>query len=51
MGEGGGSSRYFRNITRGYLKGKINDPETNNKNKNISDLCLGINEFHKGMPA
>jgi hypothetical protein len=30
------------------LKGKINEPETNNKNKNIGDLYRGINEFKKG---
>ena len=35
----------------GYLKGKINDLDRNNKNKNISGLCLGINEFQKGLPA
>jgi hypothetical protein len=31
-----------------YLKGKINELETNNKNKNIRDLYRGINEFKKG---
>jgi hypothetical protein len=41
-------SRTFRNKKREYLKGKINDLETNNKNKNIRDLCKGINEFKKG---
>jgi hypothetical protein len=30
------------------LKGKINELETNNKNRNIRDLCRGINEFKKG---
>jgi hypothetical protein len=30
------------------LRGKINELETNNKNKNIRDLCRGINEFKKG---
>jgi hypothetical protein len=30
------------------LKGKINELETNNKNKNIRDLYRGINEFKKG---
>jgi hypothetical protein len=30
------------------LKGKINDLETNNKNKNIRDLYRGINEFKEG---
>jgi hypothetical protein len=31
-----------------YLKCKINELETNNKNKYITDLCRGINEFKKG---
>jgi hypothetical protein len=31
-----------------YLKGKINELETNNKNKSIRDLYKGINEFKKG---
>jgi hypothetical protein len=31
-----------------YVKGKINELETNNKNKNIRDLYRGINEFKKG---
>jgi hypothetical protein len=30
-----------------YLKDKINDLETNNKNKNIRDLYQDINEFKK----
>jgi hypothetical protein len=51
MGEGGGDSRYFGNKKRGYLKGNINDLETNNKNKNVSALCLGTNVFQKEMPA
>jgi hypothetical protein len=42
------TSRTFRNKKREYLKGKINELETNNKNKNIRDLCRGINEFKKG---
>jgi hypothetical protein len=32
---------------REYLKHKINELETNNKNKNIRDLYRGINEFKK----
>jgi hypothetical protein len=32
------TSRIFRNKKREYLKGKINELETNNKNKNIRDL-------------
>jgi hypothetical protein len=31
-----------------YMKGKINELKTNNKNKNIRDLYRGINEFKKG---
>jgi hypothetical protein len=41
------TSKIFRNKKREYLKGKINDLETNN-NKNIRDLYRGINEFRKG---
>jgi hypothetical protein len=37
------TSRIFRNKKREYLKGKINELETNNKNKNIRDLNRGIN--------
>jgi hypothetical protein len=42
------TSRTFRNKKREYLKGKINELETNNKNKNIRDFYRGINEFRKG---
>jgi hypothetical protein len=42
------TSRKFRNKKREYLKGEINELETNNKNKNIRDLYRGINEFKKG---
>jgi hypothetical protein len=42
------TSRTFRNNKREYLKGRINELETNNKNKNIRDLYKGINEFKKG---
>jgi hypothetical protein len=42
------TSRTFRNKKREYLKGKINELETNNKNKNFRDLYRGINEFKKG---
>jgi hypothetical protein len=31
-----------------YLKSKINELDTNNKNKNIWDLYRVINEFKKG---
>jgi hypothetical protein len=42
------TSRTFRNKKREYLKDKINELETNNKNKNIRDLYRGINKFKKG---
>jgi hypothetical protein len=42
------TNRTFRKKKREYLKGKINELETNNKNKNIRDLYRGINEFKKG---
>jgi hypothetical protein len=42
------TSRTFRNKKWEYLKGKINELETNNKNKNIRDLYRSINEFKKG---
>jgi hypothetical protein len=31
-----------------YFKDKINELESNSKNKNIRDLYRGINEFKKG---
>jgi hypothetical protein len=40
--------RHFRNKKREYLKDKINELESNSKNKNIRDLYRGINEFKKG---
>jgi hypothetical protein len=42
------ASRHFRNKIREYLKDKINELESNSKNKNIRDLCRGITEFKKG---
>jgi hypothetical protein len=42
------TNRTFRNKKREYLKDKINDLETNNKNKNITDLYGDISEFTKG---
>jgi ATP-dependent Lon protease len=41
-------SRIFRKKEREYLKGKINELETDNKNRNIRDLYRGVNEFQKG---
>jgi hypothetical protein len=31
-----------------YLKDKINELATNSKNKNVRDLCRGINYFKRG---
>jgi hypothetical protein len=42
------ASRHFRNKRREYLKDKINELETNSKNKDIKDLYRGINEFKRG---
>jgi hypothetical protein len=42
------TSTQFRNKKKEYLKGKINELETNSKTKNIRDLYRGINEFKKG---
>jgi hypothetical protein len=44
------TSRTFRNKKREYLKNKIKELETGNK-QNIKDLCRGINEFKKGYQA
>ncbi|KAJ4449477.1 hypothetical protein ANN_00876 [Periplaneta americana] len=40
--------RTLRNEKRGYLKEKLNEVETNSKNKNIRDLYKGIKEFKNG---
>jgi len=42
------TSRHFRNKKKKYLKTKISELESNNKNKNIRDLCRGIFDFKKG---
>jgi hypothetical protein len=42
------TSRTFRYKKREYIKGKINELETNTENKNIRDLYRGINKFKKG---
>jgi hypothetical protein len=42
------ASRHFRNKKTEYLKDKINELESNSKNKDISDLYRGVNEFKKG---
>jgi hypothetical protein len=41
-------SRHFRNKKREYLKDKINELDSDSRNKNIRVLCWGINEFEKG---
>jgi hypothetical protein len=37
------ASTYFKNKKREYLKDRIKELATNSKNKNIRDLCKGIN--------
>jgi histone deacetylase complex regulatory component SIN3 len=41
------ASRHFRNMKRECLKDRINEQESNIKNKNIRDLYRGINELKK----
>jgi hypothetical protein len=41
------ASRHFRSKKKEYLKDKVNELESNSKNKNIRDLCWSINEFKK----
>jgi hypothetical protein len=42
------TSRTFRKKKREYVKGKINELQTNSKKKHIRDLYRGINEVEKG---
>jgi hypothetical protein len=42
------ASRHFGNKKKEYLKAKINELETNSKNKNIRDLYRRISDFKKG---
>jgi hypothetical protein len=42
------ASTHFRNKKKEYLTAKINELETNSKNKNIRDLYRGISDFKKG---
>jgi hypothetical protein len=37
----------FRKKEREYLKGKINEQLTNDRNKNITDLYRGMNELKR----
>jgi len=41
-------SRRLRNKNKAYLRAKIEELESNSKNKNIRDLYRGINDFKKG---
>ena len=41
------ASRHFKNTIKAYLKGKIEDFETDSKIKNIRDLYTGISDFKK----
>jgi len=41
-------SRHFREKKKAYLRARIEELETNSKNKNIRDLYRGINDFKKG---
>ena len=41
-------SRHFRNKKKEYLRAKIEELETNSKNKIIRDLYRGISDFKKG---
>jgi len=41
-------SRHFRGKKKAYLRARIEELETNSKNKNIRDLYRGINDFKKG---
>jgi hypothetical protein len=45
------TSGAFRNKKREYLKGKINELRTNNKDGDIRDLYRGINEFKNGYQS
>jgi hypothetical protein len=41
------ASRRFRDKKREYMKDRINELESESKNKNIRDLYRGIDEFKK----
>jgi hypothetical protein len=44
------ASRHFRNKKREYLKDKIDEIESECKNKNIRDLYRSITEFKSYQP-
>jgi hypothetical protein len=41
-------SRHFGNENLAFLKDKIDELAVNNKNKNIRNLYMGINDFKRG---
>jgi hypothetical protein len=41
------ASRHFRNKKREYLEDRINELESDSRNKDITGLCRGINEFKR----
>jgi len=41
-------SRHFRNKKKAYLRGEIEELETNSKIQNVRDLYRGISDFKKG---
>jgi hypothetical protein len=45
------TSTTFKKKEREYLKDKVSELQTNNKNKNIRDLYRGVNEFRKGYQS
>ena len=42
------ATRHFRNKKKAYLEAKIEELETDSKNKSIRDLYRGISDFKKG---
>jgi len=45
------ASRHFKNKKKDCQKTKIDELETNSKNKNVRDLYRGIIDFKKGYQA
>jgi hypothetical protein len=43
------ANRHLKNKKRQYPKDKINELARSTKNKNIRDLCRGLNEFKRGL--
>jgi hypothetical protein len=42
------ASRHFRNKKREHMKDKIDELESNSKNKNVRHVCRGITTFKMG---